>query len=181
MHTPIAIYIASFLGAVGLVLMMPKARHNYRLLGALIAAAALGGLWLFLGSVDALWAEDLGIGATAFGYHYLFGAIAIVSAARVITHTRPVYAALWFVLVVLASAGLLLTLAADFMAFAMIIIYAGAILVTYMFVIMLATQSAGGRDGAGGGGGAAPHPPPPPPPDRNPPEPVGAAAAGFQV
>ncbi|MEM6757612.1 MAG: NADH-quinone oxidoreductase subunit J, partial [Planctomycetota bacterium] len=37
------------------------------------------------------------------------------------------------------SAGLLLTLAAEFMALAMLIIYGGAILVTYMFVIMLAT------------------------------------------
>jgi NADH-quinone oxidoreductase subunit J len=61
---------------------------------------------------------------------------------RVITHPRPVYSALYFVLSVLASAGLFILLWAEFMAAALVVIYAGAILVTYVFVIMLATQSA---------------------------------------
>jgi NADH-quinone oxidoreductase subunit J len=74
-------------------------------------------------------------------YHYVFSAVAIGAASRVITHSRPIYAALWFVMVVLASAGLFLILDAEFMAFAMIIIYGGAILVTYVFVIMLASQA----------------------------------------
>lgn len=81
----------------------------------------------------------LGIDVNAFRYHYVFGFIAIVAAVRVITHTRPVYAALWFILVVLACAGLFLTLSAEFAATAAVIIYGGAILVTYMFVIMLAS------------------------------------------
>ena len=177
MQTPIAIYIASLLGAVGLILMMPKARHNYRLVGALVAAAGLGWLWLFLGR--RLPGEELGITGTAFGYHYVFGLIAIAAAVRVITHTRPVYAALWFVLVVLASAGLLLTLAAEFMAFAMIIIYGGAILVTYMFVIMLATQSGSGESAAGVAGAGDDDPQTSPYYDRIAREPVAAVAAGF--
>ena len=73
-------------------------------------------------------------------YFYVFTLIALAAAVRVITHPRPVYSALYFVMVVLASSGLFLLLQAEFMVFAMIIIYAGAILVTYMFVIMLATQ-----------------------------------------
>jgi NADH-quinone oxidoreductase subunit J len=84
---------------------------------------------------------ELAFPAGSKPFYYVFSAIAIGAAARVITHTRPVYAALWFVMVVLSSAGLFLTLAAEFMAFALIIIYAGAILVTYMFVIMLASQT----------------------------------------
>ena len=40
-----------------------------------------------------------------------------------------------------STAGMLVMLEAEFMAFAMVIIYAGAILVTYVFVIMLASQS----------------------------------------
>ncbi len=76
---------------------------------------------------------------TAFVYHYVFGFIALAAGVRVITHTRPVYAALWFILVVLACAGLFLTLSAEFVATAAVIIYGGAILVTYMFVIMLAS------------------------------------------
>src|SRR5262249_46884008 len=52
-----------------------------------------------------------------------------------------VYSALYFVLVVVAVAILLVLLQAEFLAAALLIIYAGAILVTYVFVIMLA-QSA---------------------------------------
>ncbi|MEZ6317615.1 MAG: NADH-quinone oxidoreductase subunit J [Phycisphaerales bacterium] len=46
---------------------------------------------------------------------------------------------MYFILTILATAGLLLILSAEFMAFALVIIYAGAILITYLFVIMLAT------------------------------------------
>ena len=66
---------------------------------------------------------------------------AIAAAVRMITHPRPVYAALYFVIVVLSSAALFLLLEAEFMAFALIIVYAGAILITYLFVLMLAHQA----------------------------------------
>lgn len=137
MQTPLALYIASLLGAVGLALMMPKARGNFGKLGAAVAAATLAGLWLFLRPLGA----SMGFPAGTEPFYYIFSALAIGAAVRVITHTRPVYAALWFVMVILATAGLFLTLAAEFMALALIIIYAGAILVTYMFVIMLASQT----------------------------------------
>ena len=78
-------------------------------------------------------------------YFWIFSAIAIVGALRVVTHSRPVYSALSFVLTVFASAGLFVLLWAEFMAAALVLIYAGAILVTYVFVIMLAA-----RAGAGG-------------------------------
>ena len=58
-----------------------------------------------------------------------------------ITHPRPVYSALYFVLLVVAVAFLLVLQRAEFLAVALIIIYAGAILVTYAFVIMLAQQA----------------------------------------
>lgn len=140
---PYALYIASALGALALLLMMPRPGFTPVKLGLLLGAFALGGLWLFLINVVG---APLGLPDGAMPYYYVFSAIAIGAAARVITHDQPVYAALWFVMVVLASAGLFLTLSAEFMAFAMIIIYAGAILVTYMFVIMLAAQSTPGTD-----------------------------------
>lgn len=145
MLTAILLFVASVLGAVALVLLMPRPGRSLRPLGALLAVTALGGAWLgvALGS-DLLrqLAEDrLGLPSIAFAYYYVFSFIAIASAVRVITHSRPVYSALWFIMVVLASAGLLLVLSAEFMAFAMVIIYGGAILVTYMFVIMLASQN----------------------------------------
>lgn len=124
---------------------MPRPGKNLRLLGGLIAVTALGGAWLgiALGTdlITQLTEQTLGLPSVAFAYYYVFSFIAIASAVRVITHKRPVYSALWFIMVVLSSAGLLLVLNAEFMAFAMIIIYGGAILVTYMFVIMLASQN----------------------------------------
>ncbi|MEX0654926.1 MAG: NADH-quinone oxidoreductase subunit J [Phycisphaeraceae bacterium] len=173
MHTPLAIYLASIVGAIGLLLIMPKRQFNLRPLGAVVGGAAVGGLWLFL--YTRLPEQLAGFTWDAFVYYYVFSAIAIVGAVRVITHTRPVYSALWFVMVVLSTAGMLLVLAAEFMAFAMVIIYAGAILVTYMFVIMLATQSSpSAAEGAG-----ADEPDASLEYDRLAREPVGAIVAGF--
>jgi NADH-quinone oxidoreductase subunit J len=76
-------------------------------------------------------------------YFWIFAFIAIAGAVRVITHTKPVYSALYFVLTVMATAGLFVLMWAEFMAAALILIYGGAILVTYVFVIMLAAEAAG--------------------------------------
>ena len=145
MLTATLLFAASVLGALALVLLMPRPGRNLRLLGALIAVTALGGAWLgiALGTdlITQLTEKTLGLPSAAFAYYYVFSFIAIASAVRVITHKRPVYSALWFIMVVLSSAGLLLVMNAEFMAFAMVIIYGGAILVTYMFVIMLASQN----------------------------------------
>lgn len=130
-----ALYVASLLGAVSLLLMMPRQGYTPAKLGALLGTATLGGLWLFL--VDHLGMTP----GMHMAYYYVFSFIAIAAATRVITHTKPVYSALWFIMVVLASSGLFLLLDAEFIAFAMVIIYGGAILVTYVFVIMLASQS----------------------------------------
>lgn len=141
----ILLFLASVLGAVALVLLMPSRGRNLRPLGVLIAVTALGVAWIStaLGTdlITQIAEERLGLPSIAFAYYYVFSFIAIASAVRVITHKRPVYSALWFIMVVLSSAGLLLVLNAEFMAFAMVIIYGGAILVTYMFVIMLASQN----------------------------------------
>lgn len=187
----VVLYIASIIGALALVMMLPKRRFNFTVLGGLLGAATLGGVWLALANlgpdlarVAPWWWTDAESGErTVLLYYYVFSALALVAAARVVTHPRPVYSALWFVLVVLSSAGLFLTLSAEFMAFAMVIIYAGAILVTYMFVIMLATQSANpdfklpeGQRGAAGGAADVNETTAY---DRLSREPVTATAAGF--
>ena len=166
MQTQLVLYIATVLGAVGVYLLMPRENRRPMVVGGLLAAAALGGLWLALAT--RLVGEGVGFADGATVFYYVFSSIAICAAVRVITHTRPVYAALWFVMVVIASAGLMLTLAADFMAFAMLIIYGGAILVTYMFVIMLATPPRGAEEGDAG-----------PDYDRFAREPLWAVTAGF--
>lgn len=134
----IVLYLLCALGAVGIAIALPRKRVNPQILGAVIAAAA-GGLALAALGLHAV--RTAGPGALPNLYFYVFALVGLGAALRVITHPKPVYAALYFVLTVLASAGLFLLLSAEFMAFALIIIYAGAILITYLFVIMLATQA----------------------------------------
>lgn len=129
--SPIALYAFLAVGAVGVALSMPRPRVSPQLIGGIIAAAAFGGLFLFLARTD----------TPQPPFFYIFALIAILSGLRVITHPRPVYAALYFIFTILASSVLYLLLQAEFMAFALLIIYAGAILITYLFVIMLATQA----------------------------------------
>lgn len=144
-YSQLVILLAVLVGAVGVYLAVPKKGGiTIPAMGGLVGVGALIGLWFYLSLLD--W-EVVGLGLDAFNFYYIFSFIAIASAVRVITHTRPVYSALWFVMVVLASAGLFLTLEADFVAFGMVIIYGGAILVTYMFVIMLASQSQAATSG----------------------------------
>jgi NADH-quinone oxidoreductase subunit J len=130
---PLILYALLALGGVGVYIALPRRGVNPQILGGLLAAIAAGLIVLIL-TVKAH-------GQTPNLYFYIFAAVALAGALRVITHPRPVYAALYFILTVLASAGLFVLLAAEFLAFALIIVYAGAILITYLFVIMLATQA----------------------------------------
>lgn len=122
------------LGAVGVAWALPRKGPNPQVIGAAIAGLAGGLLMLALGI-------KAGPDKIPNIYFYIFSAVGLGGALRVITHPRPVYAALYFIMTVVASAGLFLILSAEFMAFALVIVYAGAILITYLFVIMLATQA----------------------------------------
>jgi NADH-quinone oxidoreductase subunit J len=68
--------------------------------------------------------------------------VAVISAAATIVSRSPVYAAIWFALSLAGVAGVLLVLGAQFLGVATIVVYAGAILVMFLFVLMLA-QPAG--------------------------------------
>ncbi len=131
--SPLVLYLACALGAVGVFLALPRRTRGVQVVGGLIAAIA-GGL-----AVLGLTAANISSHPNI--YFYIFSVVALGGALRVITHPRPVYAALFFILTIIATAGLFLLLSAEFMAFALIIVYAGAILITYLFVIMLATQA----------------------------------------
>lgn len=71
---------------------------------------------------------------------WLFAITAIAGAVLMITHRNPVYSAIWFAVVTFSVCGLFLLQYAAFLAAATVIIYAGAIVVTFVFVIMLAQQ-----------------------------------------
>lgn len=129
----VVLYLLLALGGVGVALALPRRGLSPQPIGAIIAAAAVGLIVLLMGIGAARHLPNL--------YFYIFAVIALGGALRVITHPRPVYAALYFILTILASAGLFVILSAEFLAFALVIVYAGAILITYLFVIMLATQA----------------------------------------
>jgi NADH-quinone oxidoreductase subunit J len=67
--------------------------------------------------------------------------VAVVSAAATVVSRSPVYAAIWFALSLAGVAGVLLVLGAQFLGVATIVVYAGAILVMFLFVLMLAQPS----------------------------------------
>ena len=71
-------------------------------------------------------------------FFYIFSAAALVGGVLTVTSRNPIYSALWFASVVLSTAGLFLLASAPFLAAGTIIVYAGAIIVTFLFVIMLA-------------------------------------------
>jgi NADH-quinone oxidoreductase subunit J len=141
---PAVILALCVVGGVGTVLLLPSRREApLRKLGGVILLAT----GLIFGALLVRWAAGSAAAASRQTgvYFWIFAAIAIAGAVRVITHTPPVYSALYFVLTVFASAGLFLLLEAEFMAVALVVIYAGAILVTYVFVIMLAAEAASPR------------------------------------
>jgi len=68
---------------------------------------------------------------------YVFSAIIIFAALRVITTRNPVHAALWLVLCFFTSAGIWLLLKAEFLAIALVLVYVGAVMVLFLFVVMM--------------------------------------------
>jgi NADH-quinone oxidoreductase subunit J len=70
-------------------------------------------------------------------HFYLFGLIAIVSALLFVTRKSPVAAALWLVNTMFCLAALYVLLDAQFIGVIQVLVYAGAIMVVFLFVIML--------------------------------------------
>jgi NADH-quinone oxidoreductase subunit J len=136
---PVLILVLAVVAGIGTLMLLPSRREAAtRAIGGVVALTGLLILAAMLIRYVASQNQSMGV------YFWLFAGIAVISAVRVATHRRPVYSALYFVLTTFASAGLFVLLWADFMAAALLLIYAGAILVTYIFVIMLAAK-AGGR------------------------------------
>jgi NADH-quinone oxidoreductase subunit J len=145
MLPPMVILLLCAAAGVGTVLLLPGPRQAPKL-GAI--ALTIAGISLAL---IVFFATAGHVAGDTGPYFWIFAAIALFGAIRVITHPRPVYSALYFVLTVFATAGLFILMYAEFMAAALVLIYAGAILITYVFVIMLASsaQTAGNAPLAG--------------------------------
>jgi NADH-quinone oxidoreductase subunit J len=68
---------------------------------------------------------------------YIFAAVAVVSAALCVLQRNPVAAALWLVSTMFALAAIYVLLNAQFIAAIQVLVYAGAVMVLFLFVIML--------------------------------------------
>jgi NADH-quinone oxidoreductase subunit J len=68
---------------------------------------------------------------------YLCGLVAVLATLRVITHTSPVHALLYLIISLLAVSGVFFSLGAYFAGALEIIVYAGAIMVLFVFVVMM--------------------------------------------
>ena len=70
-------------------------------------------------------------------HYYLFGVIAVAAAIAFVTRKSPVSAALWLVTTMFALAAMYIMLDAHFIGAIQVLVYAGAIMVVFLFVIML--------------------------------------------
>jgi NADH-quinone oxidoreductase subunit J len=68
---------------------------------------------------------------------YLFAAILVAAALGVITSRNPVYSALFLVLCFVTSAAIWLLLEAEFLAVVLVLVYVGAVMVLFLFVVMM--------------------------------------------
>lgn len=120
---------SAVVAALGLWLMLPPSGQRMRAVGLVVAASGLG--WLMsrmpgLGS----WGADV-------AFWSLASATSAAAVATVVSR-NPVYSALWFATSLLGTAGVFAVQGAQFLAVATIVVYAGAIVVTFLFVLMLA-------------------------------------------
>ncbi|HEY8243346.1 MAG TPA: NADH-quinone oxidoreductase subunit J [Casimicrobiaceae bacterium] len=68
---------------------------------------------------------------------YVFATILVVSATLVISVRNPVHAALWLVASFFTAAAIWLLLGAEFLAIVLVLVYVGAVMVLFLFVIMM--------------------------------------------
>lgn len=120
--------------AASLWLLLPRGSESpaARWLGLLLGAAALAGFVATGRRLGGLGEESVFL---------IVSLVAIVSGAATIVTRSPVYSAIWFALALAGVAGVLLVLGAQFLGVATIVVYAGAILVMFLFVLMLAQPS----------------------------------------
>ena len=121
--------VAFVLAAFGLWFLLPKGKADWRRAGIILCVLA--------GCFFASLFKPLG-DLLATSSFCVLASITIVSAVSTIVARSPVYSAIWFAVTLLATGGLFLLNGAQFLGVATVAVYAGAIVVTFLFVLMLA-------------------------------------------
>lgn len=132
---------AVMLGGLGMYFMLPKPRHRQLAIGIFLSIAAAVVATLVLLEAFGRPTSD----RIADALFWLFSAGAIIFGVVLVTQRNPARGAIAFAFVILSTCGLFLLLAAPFLMATTIIIYAGAIIVTFLFVLML-SQTQGTSD-----------------------------------
>src|SRR5882672_6025918 len=68
---------------------------------------------------------------------YFFGVVLVLSGLAVITARNPVHGVLFLVLAFFTAAAIWLLLRAEFLAIALVVVYVGAVMVLFLFVVMM--------------------------------------------
>jgi len=116
-------------GSLAVWILLPNRIRYGKSIGGLLAIVAAGLFasdWPLLGN----WTDQ--------AVFWLLAGVTLAPAICTICSRSPVYAAIWFALSLLGTAGLFFYNGAQFLGVATIVVYAGAIVVTFLFVIMLA-------------------------------------------
>ncbi len=71
------------------------------------------------------------------GFFYLFSAVLLFAAFRVVTARNPVHAVLYLMLAFTQASGLWFLLHAEFLAITLVLVYLGAVMVLFLFVVMM--------------------------------------------
>jgi NADH-quinone oxidoreductase subunit J len=75
--------------------------------------------------------------AAAAFFFYIFATVAVASAVMVITSRNPVHSVLYLILCFFNAAGLFILLGAEFLAMILVVVYVGAVMVLFLFVVMM--------------------------------------------
>lgn len=121
--------IGVVLGALGLLLMLPRGTYAARAAGSVLGMIGFG-------CIAAAMPWSLG-----WSERIIFWGLALITlsgAAAAVSMRSPVYSAVWFSFSLLGASGLFFYQGAQFLGVANIAVYAGAIVVTFLFVLMLA-------------------------------------------
>jgi NADH-quinone oxidoreductase subunit J len=120
--------LGTALAAVGIWWLLPGSGTARRTFGGILALAGFGCLASFVPVVGDWFTT---------GVFHVIAAVTIIAAVATISFRSPVYCAIWFGMTLTGVAGLFLLAGAEFLAVATLVVYAGAILVTFLFVLML--------------------------------------------
>ena len=127
------IALAAVLAVVGFLLLLPRPRGRFIPGGVAFLIAAVSGFWVWVYSTFGKPMPNV-VGTVLF---ILFSLGALGFGTVLVVQRNPARGAIAFAFVILSTCGLFLLLAAPFLMAATIIIYAGAIIVTFLFVLML--------------------------------------------